>query len=56
MNRARAKYQEAVIKEELEMMFQMYTLDPNEPVVRLVTGMLKTMDTARPHAEMGHDQ
>jgi len=43
LNRARAKYAEAVIKEELEMMFQMYTLDPNEPVVRLVTDMLKDM-------------
>ena len=43
LNKARAKYQEATIKEELEMMFQMYTLDPNEPVVRLVTDMLKTM-------------
>jgi len=44
LNKARAKYQDAVIKEELEMMFKMYTLDPNEPVVKMVTGMLKTMD------------
>ena len=43
LDRARSKYQEATIREELEMMFQMYTLDPNEPVVRLVTGMLKEM-------------
>jgi tripeptide aminopeptidase len=44
LNKARAKYQEAVIKEEMEMLFQMYTLDPNEPVVRMVTSMLKDMD------------
>jgi tripeptide aminopeptidase len=44
LNKARAKYQEAVIKEEMEMLFQMYTLDPNEPVVRMVTGMLNDMD------------
>ena len=43
LNKARAKYQEATIKEELEMMFRMYTLDPNEPVVRMVTEMLKNM-------------
>ena len=43
LDRARAKYQEATIREDLEMMFQMYTLDPNEPVVRLVTDMLKDM-------------
>ena len=44
LNKARAKYKEAVIKEEMEMLFQMYTLDPNEPVVRMVTDMLKDMD------------
>ncbi|MCH7737162.1 MAG: M20/M25/M40 family metallo-hydrolase [Chloroflexi bacterium] len=43
LNKARAKYQEAIIKEEMEMLFQMYTLDPNEPVVRLVTDILKNM-------------
>ena len=43
LNRARAKYTEAIIKEEMEMLFQMYTLDPNEPVVRMVTDMLKDM-------------
>ena len=43
LNKARAKYKEAVIKEEMEMLFQMYTLDPNEPVVRMVTDILKDM-------------
>ena len=43
LDRARCQYQEATFREVLEMMFQMYTLDPNEPVVRLVTGMLKEM-------------
>ena len=43
LDKARAKYQEATIKQELEMLFQMYTLDPNEPVVRMVTDMLKDM-------------
>ena len=46
LDKARAKYQEAVIHQELEMLFQMYTLDPNEPVVRMVTDMLKTMKLA----------
>jgi len=43
LNKARAKYQGAVIEEELEMMFRMYTLDPDEPIVRMVTGMLRDM-------------
>ena len=43
LNKARTKYKEAVIKEEMEMLFQMYTLDPNEPVVRMVTDILKDM-------------
>ena len=44
LNKARTKYKEAVIKEEMEMLFQMYTLDPNEPVVRMVTDILKDMN------------
>jgi tripeptide aminopeptidase len=43
LNKARAKYADAIIKEEMEMLFQMYTLDPNEPVVRMVTDMLEDM-------------
>jgi tripeptide aminopeptidase len=46
LNKARAKYTEAIIKEEMEMLFQMYTLDPNEPVVRMVTDMLTDMKLA----------
>ena len=46
LNKAREKYKEAVIKEEIEMMFKMYTLDPNEPIVRLVTEMLRDMKLA----------
>ena len=43
LQRAREKYHEATINQELEMMFQMYNLDPNEPVVRLVTNELRRM-------------
>ena len=43
LQRAREKYHEATIDDELEMMFQMYNLDPNEPVVRLVTGLLRNL-------------
>ena len=43
LQRAREKYRDANIQEELEMMFRMYRLDPNEPVVRLVTGLLKDL-------------
>ena len=43
LQRAREKYRDANIQEEIEMMFRMYRLDPNEPVVRLVTGLLKDL-------------
>ena len=43
LQKAREKYRDAIIDEELEMMFQMYNLDPNEPVVQLVTSQLKGM-------------
>jgi len=43
MRRAREKYREATIQEELEMMFQMYLLDPNEAIVQLVTKQLRDM-------------
>ena len=43
MRRAREKYRDATIKEELEMMFQMYLLDPNEAIVQLVTKQLRDM-------------
>ncbi|MYC37079.1 MAG: M20/M25/M40 family metallo-hydrolase [Chloroflexi bacterium] len=43
MRRAREKYRDATIQEELEMMFQMYLLDPNEAIVQLVTKQLRDM-------------
>ena len=43
LRRAREKYQDATIREELEMMFQMYLLDPNEAIVQLVTHQLRNM-------------
>ena len=46
LRRAREKYRDATIREELEMMFQMYLLDPNEAIVRLVTGQLRDMAMA----------
>jgi tripeptide aminopeptidase len=42
LQKAREKYHDAAIREEIEMLFQMYNLDPNEPVVRLVTSLLKS--------------
>ena len=43
MRKAREKYRDATIQEELEMMFQMYLLDPNEAIVQLVTNQLRNM-------------
>ena len=43
LRRAREKYRDATINEELEMMFQMYLLDPNEAIVQLVTNQLRNM-------------
>jgi tripeptide aminopeptidase len=40
MKRARERYREATIQEELEVMFHMYNLDPNDPIVRLVTRVM----------------
>ncbi|CAI8056807.1 Uncharacterized protein YqjE [Geodia barretti] len=37
------KYRDATISEEIEMMFQMYLLDPNEAIVQLVTQQLRNM-------------
>ena len=44
LERARERYKEATIEEDLEVMFQMYNLDPEEQVVRLVTKVMKDMD------------
>ena len=43
LRKAREKYRDATIKEEIEMMFQMYLLDPNEAIVQLVTNQLRNM-------------
>ncbi len=44
LERARERYKEATIEEELEVMFQMYNLDPEEQIVRLVTRVMRDMD------------
>lgn len=43
LEQTRQKYREATIKEELEVLFHMYNLDPNDPVVRLVTRVMGEM-------------
>ena len=43
MEQARQRYQEATIHEELEVLFHMYNLDPNDPEVRLVTRVMEEM-------------
>ena len=43
LQEARQRYQEATIQEDLEVMFQMYDLDPNDPIVRLVSQVMKEM-------------
>ncbi len=43
MQQARQRYQEATIQEELEVLFHMYNLDPNDPIVRLVTRVMGDM-------------
>jgi tripeptide aminopeptidase len=43
LERVRERYREATIEEELEVMFQMYNLDPEEPIVKLVTRIMHDM-------------
>jgi tripeptide aminopeptidase len=43
LERARQRYRDAAILEDLEVMFQMYHLDPSEPVVRFVTRVMGNM-------------
>jgi tripeptide aminopeptidase len=43
LDQARKKYHDATIQEELNVMFQMYNLDPNDPIVRLVTRVMGEM-------------
>jgi len=44
MDQARKRYGDAIIQEELEVLFHMYNLDPNDPVVRMVTRVMEEMD------------
>ncbi len=44
LERARERYKEATIEEDLEVMFQMYNLDPEEQIVQLVTRVMRDMD------------
>ena len=44
LERARERYHEATIEEDLQVMFQMYNLDPEEQIVRLVTRVMRDMD------------
>ena len=44
MEEARKRYGDAIIQEELEVLFHMYNLDPNDPVVQMVTRVMRDMD------------
>jgi tripeptide aminopeptidase len=43
LEQARERYREAAIEEELEVMFQMYNLDPEESIVKLATRVMGEM-------------
>ena len=43
LNQTRAKYGDATIEENLEVLFQMYTLDPDEKVVRMTRRLMEEM-------------
>ena len=43
LDRTRERYKEAQIDEDLEVMFQMYNLDPDEKIVQLVTRVMRDM-------------
>ena len=49
LQEARKRYSDAIIQEELEVLFQMYDLDPNDPVVRLVTQVMGGNGPRRGH-------
>ena len=46
LEQARERYREATIDEDLEVMFQMYNLDPEESIVRLATRVMGEMGMA----------
>lgn len=43
LEQTRQRYRDAKILEDLEVMFQMYNLDPNEPIVKFVTQVMDHM-------------
>ena len=43
LDRTRERYKDAQIEEDLEVMFQMYNLDPEEQIVQLVTRVMRNM-------------
>jgi tripeptide aminopeptidase len=43
LEKARERYREATIQEDLEVMFQMYNLDPEEAIVKLATRVMGDM-------------
>ncbi len=43
LDQARQRYQDASIQEDLEIMFQMYNLDPDEEIVKLTTRIMGDM-------------
>ena len=43
LQQARQRYREATIQEQLEVLFYMYNLNPNDPIVRLVTRVMQEM-------------
>ena len=46
LERARDRYREATIEEDLEVLFRMYNLDPEEQVVKLITRVMNDMGLA----------
>ena len=42
LEQARKKYNEATIQDDFDVLFHMYNLDPNDPIVRLTTGLWAT--------------
>lgn len=43
IEKARERYRDATIEEDLEVMFHMYSLDPEEPIVQLATRVMGQM-------------
>ena len=43
LEQARKKYNEATIQDDFDVLFHMYNLDPNDPIVRLTTGVMGDM-------------